>query len=144
MEPQGSRAHSVTVQISEAIRRARRDKDLTQEELGDLVGVHLKTVGKWERGVAVPRGKLKELEQHLGIQLVNRPSSITRVRVADPTTLSNAELTSAIVSYTSVLQARADQAEMAEPIDADAAERQGWSVTRLSDLQSAEDRSTEL
>jgi transcriptional regulator with XRE-family HTH domain len=122
------------MQMSDLIRQARRTKDLTQEELGELVGVHHKTVGKWERGVAHPRGKLPKLEQVLGVKLVNRPQDVTRVRVADPATLSNAELVSALLGYTAEMARRLPPEPFEGVIDPETILREGWSATRESDL----------
>lgn len=115
---------------------------MSQEELGELMGVHHKTVGKWERGVASPRGKLPKLEQVLGVKLVNRPSEV-RVRVAEPSTLSNAELAAALLAYTAELTRRLPgDAGVEEPVDAAAVLRRGWSATRLSDLDDEDEPET--
>jgi transcriptional regulator with XRE-family HTH domain len=122
------------MQLGDLIRQARRAKDLSQEELAEKLDVHHKTIGKWERNVASPRGKLPQLEQVLGVKLVNRPENV-RVRVADPTTLSNAELTTALLAYTAELTRRLPpEALDGGPIDPELILRQGWSATRMSDL----------
>lgn len=40
--------------IGKLIAKLRNDKKLTQQELGDLVGVGFRTVSKWERGLNLP------------------------------------------------------------------------------------------
>lgn len=123
------------MKMGDLIRQARRNLNLSQEDLGDKLGVHFKTVGKWERNVAAPRGKqLPELEKVLGVKLVNRPAD-TRVLVADPTTLTNAELATALLAYTAELTRRLPPEPFSgERIDPETVLRQGWSATRLSDL----------
>ena len=37
------------------IRKIRRDRDITQKQLGELVGVTQQAVTKWEKGLAAPR-----------------------------------------------------------------------------------------
>ncbi|MBQ8753130.1 MAG: helix-turn-helix transcriptional regulator, partial [Clostridia bacterium] len=41
--------------FGERLYRLRREKGLTQAELGALLGVSSKAVSKWENGVAYPR-----------------------------------------------------------------------------------------
>ncbi len=42
------------VKIGEQIRLLRKNKNLTQEELGERVGITYQAVSKWERGEALP------------------------------------------------------------------------------------------
>ena len=42
-------------ELGERIRRARKNKGLSQEELGELIGVHGNTVSAWENGVFLPK-----------------------------------------------------------------------------------------
>lgn len=49
------------------IRNARERAGLTQEELGELVGVSGRTVGNWERGKSIPRNKLAKLRVVLDV-----------------------------------------------------------------------------
>ena len=42
-------------ELGERIRRARKNKGLSQEELGNLIGVHGNTVSAWENGVFLPK-----------------------------------------------------------------------------------------
>jgi transcriptional regulator with XRE-family HTH domain len=44
----------VTTDLGESIRRLRTAKDLTQQQLGDLVGVKQHAVSQWERGSSYP------------------------------------------------------------------------------------------
>lgn len=53
----------------EQIRAAREAAGLTQQELGDLVGSSLRTVGNWERGVTNPRSKAAAIRRVLGDHL---------------------------------------------------------------------------
>lgn len=54
--------------IGELIAKLRREKGLTQQSLGDLVGVGATAVSKWERGLTLPDiGIINELSQILGI-----------------------------------------------------------------------------
>lgn len=53
----------------QTIRAWRRSKFLTQEELGNMVGVTLYTISNWELGIKQPRAKnIRALAQALGIQ----------------------------------------------------------------------------
>ena len=55
-------------EVGERIKRARKNKGLSQEELGDLIGVHGNTVCAWENGVFLPKILImQKLAQALGI-----------------------------------------------------------------------------
>ena len=55
---------------SENIRRFRREKGLTQEQLGDILGVSSQAVSKWETGDTYPDGSLLvPLADALGVSL---------------------------------------------------------------------------
>ena len=41
------------VMLPETIRQLRRDKNLTQEQLAEVLGVAVGTVSKWESGVSL-------------------------------------------------------------------------------------------
>lgn len=54
--------------IGDLISKLRKEKGLTQQALGDLVGVGSGAVSKWERGLTLPDiGIINELSQILGI-----------------------------------------------------------------------------
>lgn len=54
--------------IGDLISKLRKEKGLTQQALGDLVGVGSGAVSKWERGLTLPDiGLINELSQILGI-----------------------------------------------------------------------------
>lgn len=54
--------------ISGLIKKLRIEKNLTQEELGNLLGVSGKAVSKWERGESLPDvAIIKKLSDNLGI-----------------------------------------------------------------------------
>ena len=47
------------------VRQLRREEKLSQEELGNLVGVHTNTISKWENGAVSNMGKVIKLAQVL-------------------------------------------------------------------------------
>lgn len=50
------------------LRYLRRTKGLTQEDLGLLVGVHLLTVHRWEKGLTTPRAShVQKLARVFGV-----------------------------------------------------------------------------
>jgi DNA-binding XRE family transcriptional regulator len=49
------------------IRDARERAHLTQQELGRLVGVSLRTIGNWERGESVPKSRMGALVEVLNL-----------------------------------------------------------------------------
>ena len=48
----------VTHQIGLFISRCRKEKNMTQKQLADIVGVSDKSVSKWERGINLPESSL--------------------------------------------------------------------------------------
>jgi DNA-binding transcriptional regulator YiaG len=48
------------------IREARERMGMTQEQLAQQIGVHLRTVGNWERGQTVPKNRMARLRRVLG------------------------------------------------------------------------------
>lgn len=65
---------SVKMDIGKKIREARLAKGMTQEELGDLLGVQKSAIAKYENGriVNIKRSTLKKISDVLGI----RPSEL--------------------------------------------------------------------
>ncbi len=58
------------VEIGRRISRLRKEKDMTQPALADLMGVSFQAVSNWERGASMPDiGKLPELAQTLGVSV---------------------------------------------------------------------------
>ncbi len=58
--------------IGNLIAKLRKEKNLTQDELGDLLGVSGKSVSKWERGLSIPDTKtLNNLANILGVKLAD-------------------------------------------------------------------------
>lgn len=66
------------------IRDARTRRGLTQQQLADVLGVALRTVGNWERGITVPRNKRPHLESVLKVSL-GGTAHIGEVRSDDET-----------------------------------------------------------
>lgn len=58
------------VEIGRRISRLRKEKDMTQPALADVMGVSFQAVSNWERGSSMPDiGKLPELAQALGVSV---------------------------------------------------------------------------
>lgn len=56
--------------IGNLISELRKKKGLTQQELGDMVGVGFRAVSKWERGITIPDiSIISELSRILGINV---------------------------------------------------------------------------
>ncbi len=55
--------------LSERIAALRKERGLTQEQLGKLVGVSSQAVGKWEKGGAPDVELLPALSRHLGVTI---------------------------------------------------------------------------
>lgn len=55
--------------LSETIKKLRKEKGLTLEQVGDFVGVGKSTVRKWENGIIqnMRRDKISKLAQCLGV-----------------------------------------------------------------------------
>lgn len=54
--------------IGNLIAKLRKEKGLTQQELGDMVGIGFRAVSKWERGITMPDiSIINELSKILGI-----------------------------------------------------------------------------
>ncbi len=53
------------------ITELRKDKELTQERLGDIIGISSKSISKWERGLSFPDSShLCELSKILGVSVI--------------------------------------------------------------------------
>jgi transcriptional regulator with XRE-family HTH domain len=52
--------------IGERIKKARLDKGLSLEKLGDLLGVTRQAVNQWEKGESDPAKRIEALSEHLG------------------------------------------------------------------------------
>jgi DNA-binding XRE family transcriptional regulator len=57
------------VSLGDRIRSAREAAGKSREELAELVGVSVKTIGNWETDRVTPKSKLGALERVLGVQL---------------------------------------------------------------------------
>lgn len=123
------------VDIGQIIRETRERKRprMSQATLAELVGVHKKTVGKWENGQQVPSRHLVALQDALGIELVNR----------QPTPARHTELSQK--TYAELLhlqmQVTAELARRGEPhpgFDSSESTANGWSITRRGDLHDGE------
>ncbi len=58
------------VEIGRRISRLRKEKDMTQPALADIMGVSFQAVSNWERGASMPDiGKLPELAQALDVSV---------------------------------------------------------------------------
>ena len=69
------------IKIGKSIAHLRKEKGLTQEELGDKVGVGFRAVSKWERGLTLPDiCIIQELATTLGVKVdyLLSPSSYYR------------------------------------------------------------------
>ena len=54
--------------MAELLKLTRLNRDVTQEDLAEELGVHKNTVANWERGVnGVPAYRLRQLEQVYGL-----------------------------------------------------------------------------
>lgn len=66
----------------EQIRRAREARRMTQEQLARELGVGTRSIGRWERGEAVPRSALGAIRQLLDLE-DNRDDAQAGPRLAD-------------------------------------------------------------
>lgn len=58
------------MKVGKLIFKLRKEKDMTQKQLGDLMNVSDKTISKWERGLGCPDiSLLPELSQILGVSV---------------------------------------------------------------------------
>jgi transcriptional regulator with XRE-family HTH domain len=125
----------VPVNLGEIIKAQRERRRLTQGELAGRVGVHPKTIYKWESGAQVPTRHLVALEDALGVQLTNR-----QPMPAHPTELSRmsyAQLINLLMRVAAELAHRGPQdlpGVGETPITPGDVLRHGWSATRRRDL----------
>lgn len=77
------------VPTGQQIRRAREARRWTQEDLARELGVGTRSIGRWERGEAVPRSAIGALQQVLGL---GDETSTQPPHVPSVTEASNAEL----------------------------------------------------
>ena len=66
------RRYKVNEKMGKRIRRYRREKKLTQEELADKVGMHYTTLSRIERGVSNPP-----------VQTINKIAKVLRVDMSE-------------------------------------------------------------
>ena len=127
--------------LGQIISSERQRRRLSQAELAQRIGVHKKTISKWETGQNVPSRHLVAIEDALGIRLTNRQAVPAR-----PTELSQ-------MSYTDLLNLQMRiTGELARrgPLDALPSEEDvigpddvisgGWSASRRSDIAKEDDR----
>ena len=86
-------------EVGERIRQARKNRGLTQEELGELLNIHLNTISAWENGVFLPKTLiLHKLAQVLNVteaELLNGPQDNTwtlEIKFDNSNSNSNKEL----------------------------------------------------
>lgn len=84
------------VQIGKFLSELRRERNLTQEQLGETLGVTNKTVSRWETGVYLPPAEnLLALSQLYGVS-INELLSGKRLAEEDYKQQAEANLTSAL------------------------------------------------
>ena len=66
------RTYKVNERLGKRIRKARKDRKITQEDLADRVGLHYTTVSRIERGISNPP-----------VQTVNKIAKALRVDMSD-------------------------------------------------------------
>lgn len=58
------------IKIAETLRRLRRDRGETQEELADALGVTTSSIGMYETGERIPRDEVKiKIAQHFNLSV---------------------------------------------------------------------------
>ncbi|MDN5920245.1 MAG: helix-turn-helix domain-containing protein [Pseudonocardia sp.] len=122
------------MQIGDALRQARLKKGLRQSDVAAALphSVHPKTVGKWERGLALPRGQVPHLERLLGLRLTGDEPSTPAP--SDLSVMSDTELMGEIMRLFGEMARRLPgTADPTSPIDAATVLEHGWSVTRRNE-----------
>ena len=66
------RKYKVNEKLGKRVRKARRDRKITQEELADRVGLHYTTISRIERGISNPP-----------VQTVNKIAKALKVDMSD-------------------------------------------------------------
>lgn len=66
------RTYKVNEKLGKRIRRARKDRKITQEELADRVDLHYTTISRIERGISNPP-----------VQTVNKIAKALKVDISD-------------------------------------------------------------
>ena len=127
--------------LGQIISSERQRRRLSQAELAQRIGVHKKTISKWENGQQVPSRHLVALEDSLGIALTNRqtvparPTELSQMTYAD---LLNLQMRiTAELARRGPLDALPSEDEMIGPDDVIS---RGWSATRRSDIAKDDDR----
>lgn len=65
-------------ELGEKIRRAREEKNLSQEDLAEQLGVSRQAVSKWENGIALPQGINREmLNQLLDLRVAQETEEVS-------------------------------------------------------------------
>ncbi len=64
--------YKVNEKLGKRIRKARRDKKMSQEELADRVGLHYTTISRIERGISNPP-----------VQTIDKISKALKVQLSD-------------------------------------------------------------
>ena len=66
----GRRINMDQIKIGKFIAELRKEKNMTQQQLGDKIGVSYKAISKWENGRGLPElSTLKPLSEELGISI---------------------------------------------------------------------------
>lgn len=98
--------------LGQRIRRLREGRQFSQQQLADLVGVNLRTVGNWESDKAPPRNRMGALEEVFGVSLTElndlAPDAI--VVAIERSALSRADKAEMLATYYRILD-REDRRE---------------------------------
>lgn len=128
--------------LGEIISTERQRRRLSQSDLAAKIGVHKKTISKWENGQQVPSRHLVAIEDALGIQLTNRQA--VPARPTELSQMSYTELLNLQMRITAELARRGP--EQPTPRDEDLIGPEdvlgrGWSATRRQDIDAGAARS---
>lgn len=100
------------VPTGQEIRRAREARRWTQEELARELGVGTRSIGRWERGEAVPRSAIGALQQVLGL---TGATSAQPPHVPSVTEASDAELIAEIARRLAQTRTEGDMTPVRPP-----------------------------